>query len=212
MDCGSPMMGQSTTNRRKDGSKTISKLYICTKKQKINECLWHSISEKDLLEIVSADIQQQLENITINETAVLQKLQCFVSSAGSLSEAKQKLTTLNTRITELETLSSKLYEDRLTGTISLDTFKNLSAKAEEERIQKESERDVLANDIKNANRNLSDINHWMSNIRDYCKLENLDREAILSLVERIEIGKPSCRGKNKQQALTIHYRFVGSVE
>ena len=210
VDCGSAMVGQSHTNKRKDGTSHISKSYICTRKRIIGECSWHFINENDLLEIVKMDIRCQLEKITINEDAVIREIQGSLASA-SLSEAKIKLNTLDVRLAELETLGTKLYEDRLAGVISLDVFKALSIKTDNERTQKQAERDTLHNDIEIADRQVTDIGKWINNIKNFFKLESLDNEAISSLVEKIEIGEPSCRGKNKQQDVTIHYRFVGQL-
>ena len=209
-DCGSAMVGQSHTNKRKDGTSRISKTYICRRKQRIGECSWHSIGESDLLEIVSMDIRHQLERVTFDETAVIRKIQGS-ATAGALLEAKQKLVALDSRLTELENLGCKLYEDRLARIISLDTFKELSAKVEDERVQKQAEREALSCEIEKADRQIFDIGQWIDSVRSYCKLENPDQDAIRSLVERVEIGEPSCRSRYKQQAITIYYRFVGQL-
>ena len=209
-DCGGAMVGQLTHNNRIDGSTQISISYVCTTKRKIGECSWHTINENVLLEIVSAEIHNHLERVKIDEASVIREIHDS-AAAAALSDARQRLDELDSRLAELETLGSKLYEDRLAGIISLDTFKNLSAKAEDERMQKQNGRDLLFGDIAKAERRLSDIGQWINAIKDYCKLEALDRDAIRSLVERIEIGEASGWGKNRQQAVAVYYRFLGRL-
>ena len=208
MDCGNPMVGQTAINKRRDGSNQFSMSYFCTRKRTTGECSWHTINENTLLEIVSEDIRRHLETIAVDEAAVIREIQGSAASE-SLNAAKRRLDELDTRLAELETLGTKLYEDRLARIISLDSFKILSAKTEDERMQKQSERDALSGDVEKADRSVYDIGQWIGSVKSYCKKENPDREAIRSLVEKIEIGEPSCRGKNKQQAITIYYRFVG---
>ncbi len=135
-----------------------------------------------------------------------------MSAFESLSEAKRNLLVLDARLGELEAVAANLYEDRLTGVISLETFKSLSEKAEDERSRKAAERNVLASNIEKAERHVFDIGRWVESVRRYVKLENPDRESIHALIERIEIGAAIGRGKNKQQNVTIHYRFAGQTD
>ncbi len=49
-------------------------------------------------------------------------------------------------------------------------------------------------------------------IRDYSKLEELDRPTLLRLVKRIEVGERKTVNGHDERDIKIYYNFVGFVE
>jgi len=58
---------------------------------------------------------------------------------------------------------------------------------------------------------VGDIEHWMRLIRKYAAVEELDREMLERLVEKIEVGEKLSTRMKRRQAIRIHYRFVGLI-
>ena len=53
---------------------------------------------------------------------------------------------------------------------------------------------------------------WLTMIRDYSKLEELDRPTLLRLVKRIEVGERRSINGHDERNIKIYYNFVGFVE
>ena len=52
---------------------------------------------------------------------------------------------------------------------------------------------------------------WLELIRQNRNIETLDRETILKLIDKIEIGEREIKGNQKQREIRIHYKFVGYI-
>jgi len=112
-------------------------------------------------------------------------------------------------LTELDRLSAKLYEDKLVGQISPETFANLIANSEAERTEIEEERLRLTEAQAVIDSQLLNIENWIASIRRHMSLEELDSETLRELIEKIEIGEQRVVDGIKQQDIKIYYRFIG---
>lgn len=208
-DCGHSLIVTST-NKQRNGKLFQYKSYICSyyKRTGTSECSCHSISEQTVLQLIREDIRRQLAQIDIDENYILSEVQKNLTDLAK-SKAENNLQKLSVRLDELDTLSMKLYEDRLDGTITLDTFKRLSAEAEAERSKVQSEFDKLTALLRETEKKITDVNRWIENMRSYLTLENINRDTLVELVERIEVGERENdgRGMNAQQNIQIVYRF-----
>ncbi|MCL2409272.1 MAG: recombinase family protein [Oscillospiraceae bacterium] len=210
-DCGGGFTCTVKKRTRKDGKIVNHRYYSCGLYSYTgrSECSPHSISELRLMEIVRQDIRQNLARINIDERCMLKEIQRRISETSG-EEAKHELNRLATRLTELETLGTKLYEDRLNGTIGLDTFKTLSAAAEEERAAKQAECSNLAKIVAAVERQTADVQNRVASMRSFLSLEEVDNETLAALIERIEIGEGI--GSEKRQSVRIAYRFAGRMD
>ena len=57
-----------------------------------------------------------------------------------------------------------------------------------------------------------DVQQWMKLIREYAKLEELDRPTLLRLIKRIEVGEKKVEDGCTVRDIKIHYNFVGYIE
>jgi DNA invertase Pin-like site-specific DNA recombinase len=211
-DCGASMMYRSSSRATKTG-KYVYRSYVCLKYQntKGSVCSRHGIPENDLLAFIREDVQRHLAIAETDETRVFSKVHKRLAGA-ELEKARRELSAVKKRLTELSVLEVKLYEDRLAGIINLDTFKALSAKAEDERVSKQSDLDALASAITEAESQASDMSKWLTAIREYLSFDKPTHEALVALIEKIEVGENVGTLKQRVQSLKIYYRFVGAVE
>jgi hypothetical protein len=42
-------------------------------------------------------------------------------------------------------------------------------------------------------------------------VETLDRETVIGLIDRIVVGERTCQDGEKQQEISIYYRFIGAL-
>ena len=214
--CGSPMVANHETQRRKNGSVKQYTSYCCSRYLNSGRCVCssHRVYEIGLKELVLTEIKAHARSVEIDEAAVLDRLtkQLSKSDAGQLDLARQEVTRLRRRIHELETMTARLYEDRVAGSLSEATFKVLIARCEEERSQKAERLEALASEINGAQRACDDAQKWAGAIRSCLTVQELDRDTIDALIDHIEVGERTVVDGHKHQDVTIYYRFIGAVQ
>ncbi len=111
--------------------------------------------------------------LLVNEAAVLEKLKKQVSSADTMRQEKHPS---GNRIASAACAGTgandrkKLYEDKVSGTITEATFLMLIEKSEQERIQKSDRLDALLSEAGKVQQELSDLQKWTALIRKYLNL------------------------------------------
>ena len=214
-DCGHPLIATRETQRRKNGTSKRYVSYICSHFATTGHsaCSWHRIYEISLKTLVLNEIRAHSQAVAQDENAVLDKLkqQILSESAAKQEDSKLEISRLRRRIGELEHMTAKLYEDKVSGTINSDTFAILSQKSEQERIQKAIRLEALLAEERKARQEVENIRQWAGIIRRYLDVQGLDREIVEELIDHIEIGERSVIDGQRHQDIKIFYRFVGVV-
>ena len=147
------------------------------------------------------------------EEGKIDKLKQHIQSASAAQQedSRQEISRLRRRLEELEQITAKLYEDKVRGAISGDSFSVLIQKNEQERIQKSEHLDSLLAGERKAQQDIANIHQWAGTIRQYLDLQELNREIIEELIDRIEVGERTVIDGQRHQDIKIYYRFVGLV-
>jgi len=212
MDCGHTLGRNIDRQTRKDGREVIYYSYTCTYHMQTGRtrCSPHRIYELTLLQFIRADVQAQLELAELHTERIADRLR-LQRALPSLMETKKELEQLTKRIGELEVLGASLYEDRLSGIITPESFLSLSASADEERSEKQAVCNRLTETLAAAEQATQDVTMWIDSLRQYLSLEKPDRAMLDALIEKIEIGEREGSGKQRRQDVRITYRFVGQM-
>lgn len=214
-DCGHPLVATRETRRRKNGTAKRYVSYICSHFSTTGHsaCSWHRIYEISLKTLVLNEIRAHSQAVAQDENAVLDKLkqQILSESAAKQEDSKLEISRLWRRIGELEHMTAKLYEDKVSGAINGDTFAVLIQKSEQERIQKADRLDALLSEERKARQEVENIRQWAGIVRRYLDVQELDREIVEELIDHIEIGERSIIDGQRHQDIKIFYRFVGVV-
>ena len=214
-DCGHPLVVNRQNQHRKNGTVIKYVSYYCSRYATSGHsvCSWHRISEIPLQQLILNEIKAQAKAVTVNEAAVLEKLKKQVSSADTMRQenTRQEIAALRRRVQELEQMTAKLYEDKVSGTITEATFLMLIEKSEQERIQKSDRLDTLLSEAGKVQQELSDLQKWTALIRKYLNLTELDRNTVDELIDRIEVSEATVVDGKRHQNIKIFYRFVGAV-
>ena len=213
--CGHPLVATRETQRRKNGTAKRYVSDICSHFLTTGRsaCSWHRIYEISLKTLVLNEIRAQSQAVVQDENAVLDKLkrQILSQSAAKQENSRQEISRLRRRTGELEHMTAKLYEDKVSGAINSDTFSVLIQKSEQERIQKTARLEVLLAEEQKVRQEVENIHQWAGLIRRYLDLQELDREIVEELIDHIEIGERSVIDGQRHQDIKIFYRFVGVV-
>ena len=215
-DCKSPMSVSTTIRRRKDGEGIRYIYYRCNSFVRTGgaSCSWHMISEMQVAQIILEEIQTQAKDLALDEAAVIAKLKRKVLSQTDerTANARNELSRLRRRVNELEDMTARLYEDKISGTVNAETFAVLMDRNERERLDKVERLEVLEQEICRAKEETAAIGKWAKHIRKYMDLRELDREIIDELIDHIEVGEAIVTDGQKRQSVRIYYRFVGPLD
>ena len=83
---------------------------------------------------------------------------------------------------------------------------------ETERTEKLEQKSRLTDELETYQQETDDVQQWMTLIREYTKLEELDRPTLLRLIKRIEVGEKKIEDGRTVRDIKIHYNFVGYIE
>ena len=169
--------------------------------------LWQIREKLDGYNSVEALAVQVAKNLALDKL----KQQILSESAARQEDSKLEISRLRRRIGELEHMTAKLYEDKVSGIINNDTFAVLIQKSEQERIQKAERLEVLLAEERKARQEVENIRQWAGIVRRYLNVQELDREIVEELIDHIEIGERSIIDGQRHQDIKIFYRFVGVV-
>lgn len=84
-------------------------------------------------------------------------------------------------------------------------------KYQTERAEKAARLEELERRIEDSQTIQNDVQEWVSLIRQYRNLESLDRETLLRLIDKIEIGEQRIVDGLKEREIRIYYKFVGYI-
>ncbi|MPN61011.1 hypothetical protein SDC9_208745 [bioreactor metagenome] len=101
---------------------------------------------------------------------------------------------------------SKLYDDNISGKLNDDSFDRLLTAYQREEKQIKEKSEVLVKQAKDNEKSLH--KNFYICIEDITEVEELSRELLHQLVDRIEIGQGTYdEKKRKHQVIKIYYKF-----
>ena len=215
-NCKKLMTINRATRRGKNASMKRYVFYSCRLHKMSGGvcCSMHTISQDALAQIVLEEIQTRTEALTLDEAAVIAKLKRKVLSQSDerTAEVRKEVARLRRRVEELEDTTAKLYEDKISGVISPETFSMLINRSEQERMEKAERLEALTLAISKEEQEIAAINEWAGHIKKYANLRELERQTIDELIDHIEIGERTLEDGQYRQSVKIFYRFVGQLD
>ena len=202
--------------KRKDGSHSAYQSYACNRYVTGGKsvCSGHIINQRVLIEILLIDIRFKAALAQNNPIGLKEKIMAQ-HNAASLEQRKALQSTmdaLDKRLAELEKLVVTAYEDKVKGVIPEAVCVQLLKRYKDERADKLEQRTKLSAQLEVCQEDERAADDWLAIIRDYSKLEELDRPTLLRLVKRIEIGERRTVNGHDERDIKIYYNFVGFVE
>ena len=214
-DCGFKMRSATQKKERKNGNLYVHTNFQCGAYSRSGKsaCTPHTIGEAILQELVAEQIRAHARMVECDEARIIERIVHLKNDESVSSHAAytSELQSHKSRLVMLDNLIEKLYEDRLTGTVPETVFKSLIQKYEQERIDRRQAALSLENRIQSIRHNEDSTFMWASMIRRYTRLETLDAQAMLLLVDRIEIGDPKEINGVKARDVKIIYKYVGDL-
>lgn len=214
-DCGFAMRCQVTVRHKKDGTKAYYEAYMCGSYSRSGHtaCTTHYIPKSVLEELVFSDIQARAEEVCIREKEVIRRMTEQRQAQGRQENAamEKSVKTLKKRLAELERLIRSAYEDKVLGKIPEDICVRLMAGYQSEQAEKSAQLKSVEKKLGEYRKAQEDVREWAALIRQYKDADILDRDMLLRLVDRIEIGEGYTVDGQKEREIRIYYKFVGDI-
>lgn len=208
-ECGRCMLHHDRTN--------YPKYYSCGKYRSdgLKACTSHHITYDNLYEIVLKDIQRHVKLVEDDEGKAIKEILAVKCSEEEkqLTKAKKELKQSKERLSEMDTRIKRVYEDNLSGKIPDDLFSVfITDYTNEKQVLKENI-NLLEDEIHKLQENRTDISKFIALLKKYSNISELDRQTLTALIDKITISenKNQQGKKDKEQTITIYYKFVGAV-
>ena len=129
-----------------------------------------------------------------------------------LKDSRKEYEQAKARINKLDTIIQRLYEDNVEGKISDERFIKMSATYESEQKELNARVTALQDFIDHAKEKSLNAEHFLSLVRKYTNIKELDAEIIREFVEKIIVFKAEKVDGHRTQRIQIIYNCIGAVE
>lgn len=189
--------------------------FVCATYRKIKGgCSSHQIRNVVVEEILLDEIRRitayarehedELVEMTMSKSATaLNKSQC---------EGKRELEQATTRISKLDTIIQKLYEDNIEGKISDERFSKMSVSYENDQKQLEARIADLKSQLATEKDIVLNTKHFLDLVRRYTDIQELDAEIIREFVEKIIVYKAERVDSHRVQKIKIIWNCIGEFQ
>ena len=188
--------------------------YRCARyKSNTGDCTMHFIREETLKRFVLRRIfdvtAMFFEDIMSFQKAVYE--QRFEEAEKAAKKRKREIAQAEKRITELDRIFKRIYEDDISGAISHERFLKLSAEYEAE--QKELTEKVKAGqkEVDTYEQDRNDFDSFAAVIRKYVGVTELTPTIVNEFIKKIVVHAPEKVNGKRYQKVDIVFNFVGEL-
>ena len=201
-----------------------SKMYLCRSKYLNDDqehlkcsayahdkdaCTAHYIRTVVLREIVLKELNKLLVTVKENEDMFVRE--AMNSSAekhfSEVKRARKMLAQAEKRISELDKLFTRLYEDNVSGKISDERFSMMSKGYEDEQSKLKQAVAEFTRFIETNEQKHTDVEQFLKIVRNRTEITELTPEIMHEFIEKIVVHAPDKSSGHRKQKIEIHFRF-----
>lgn len=212
-DCGSIMYQCRTTGFRRE-----QEYYLCAGYRKSRDICGstHSIRTVILEELILQNLCKVVSYAREQEDQFVKMVMDMDEKERSKGLAKKKklLTDAEKRISELDRIFKHLYEDNITGKLTDERFKKLSADYEAEQAALQTQANSLREEIQEEESTCANVERFLSIVRKYTEIPELTPHILHEFVEKIVVHAATDPHSktNRKQEVDIYYKGIGILE
>ena len=200
---------------RTNNGKRISQ-YTCSRYTKIpcgTLCkTQHRINEDVVLSLVSDMLKAIAEYAKLDRAEFVRVVQEAQSSQQTAEVKKQRtrLAAARQRVSELEVLLCKIYEDNILGKLSDSRYATLDAQYEKEQAELTAEISMLEKAVNGYEKHEKDADRFIALIDKYESFDSLTIAMLNEFIEKILVHERDRKGSRETtQEVEIYFNFVG---
>ena len=212
-DCGSIMYQCRATGFRRE-----QEYYLCAGYRKSRDICGstHSIRTVILKELILQNLCKVVSYAREQEDQFVKMVMDMDEKERSKGLAKKKklLTDAEKRISELDRIFKHLYEDNITGKLTDERFKKLSADYEAEQAALQTQANSLREEIQEEESKCANVERFLSIVRKYTEIPELTPHILHEFVEKIVVHAATDPHSktNRKQEVDIYYKGIGILE
>ncbi len=189
--------------------------YMCNNYKSFGKkiCTSHWIEARTLYEVVLEDIRKHAQEALTDDTELIERL---LKQAGTTKNhvnkaTKKILKEKRARLAEVDKLFAKLYEDRISGSISERNYQMMTKKFEMEQVELENAIKGLQGKCEEDDLKVDNAENFTRMIKEYAGIDTLNATLLNRLIEKITIGEPKTVNGEQVQEIKIYYKFIGNI-
>lgn len=212
-DCGSILYQCRATGFRKD-----QEYYICSGYRKGKQVCGtpHSIRTVILEELILQNLREIVSFARSHENRFAQMVMDMDVKERNKGLAKKRklLSEGEKRITELDMIFKRLYEDNISGKLTDERFHKLSTDYEAEQAGLQTQAAILREEIEEVEGKSANVDRFLSVVRQYTDIPELTPRILHEFVEKIIIHAATDPHSkiNRRQEVDIYYKGIGILE
>ena len=207
-DCGGIMYHCRTQNFEKR-----QEYFACSTYRNKRGCdSPHTIRNVILEEIVLQNLREAIAYVSQYEKD-------FIREASDISVREQDrelaakrdgLAKAEKRVSELDLIIKRLYEDNISGKLTDERFIKLSRDYEREQEEQQTKIKAISQELKEREKSRTNVKSFIAATKKYTDLKELDATVLREFIDRINVS--AVDKKSKTRDLEIVYNFIGAFD
>lgn len=188
--------------------------FVCSTHRKDREkCNGCYIKTAVLEQLVLEHIRLVLQYVAYHENyfrSVMEE-ELKLESEGTIRTSRKCLSKAEKRLSELDRLFIRIYEDNVSGRISDERFTLMSKTYEDEQSELKKQIQSLRAEIDQQGQQMDNLDRFIQMTSKYVDLQKLTPYALRELVKGIYLEKVTEQSGKRRVNIKIHYDFVGYI-
>lgn len=206
-DCGEKLYYSCTNNYKREQA-----YFFCSRyRNNTGTCTAHYIRENVLEKLVLEGLQRLLWYVQIFEKRFAQEQaeRLGLQQKKELSAKRLELEKSKQRISEIDRIIQKSYEDLSRGLLSEERFAALSLSLENEQRQLKESIPAMEDALQVSEDSSKDLQWFIDKARKVTRLTELTPEILHEFVEKIVVHSPETVDGKRHQQVDIYYNAIG---
>ena len=206
-DCGSKLGYSATNNYKREQA-----YFFCSGYRKNTDlCSAHYIREKVVAQLVLEGLQRLLWYVQVYEKRFAQEqMERFgLQEKKELSARSRELDKAKQRVSEIDRIIQKIYEDLTKGLLTEERFATLTVSLENEQKQLKAAIPEMEATLDATTDKAADLQRFIERARQVTQLTELTPEIVHEFIDKIVVSKPEKIDGKRHQRVDIYYNTIG---
>lgn len=209
-DCGQKMYYQSGKKERRDPPH-----FMCSSYSKNPDtCTSHYIGERTLTKLVIESMRRVFLNIQAFEKEFVRKqLESYdADKKKELTAKRRELEKVKKRITEIDKLIQRIYEDNVSGKLSDERFATLSNTYETEQKKLKEKLPEMESYLEAETDKTVNLQKFVQKVKAITEPTELTGELVHEFIDKIVVSAAHYLDGKRYQIIDIYYNGVGIIK
>lgn len=209
-DCGQKMYYQSGKKERRDPPH-----FICSSYSKNPDtCTSHYIGERTLTNLVLENMRRVFLNIQAFEKEfVYKQLESYdADKKKELTAKRRELEKAKKRITEIDKLIQRIYEDNVKGKLSDERFESLCSTYEAEQKELKEKLPEMESFLEAETDKTVNLQRFVQKVKKTTEPTELTGELVHEFIDKIVVSAAHYLDGKRYQIIDIYYNGVGIIK